>query len=335
MVADSGRATRWLLWIDAVRLDRAHAPVHRQRPLAARCPRVACRARARRRRGRARRRAATSATGVSPSRDVARLRPFGLGSPFGLAVRLERPVLVAWCVGAVAAGLAFGVIAKVDDRRRCPTSLSDTLDKFGVQRQLRAAVLRRRVPARRHGRRAAAGRPDRRGRRGGDVGPARARARRAGAPVAWFAGRLALAAGAVVVAGLLAGLGAWLGAQSQGVDLGFGRRWSAPASTSCRPRSSRSGIGARRARRRAACGGRRGVRGRRSGRSSSTCSARWSSGLSWLDAPVAVPLHGARARPGPRPDDDRVTTAVGVALCGVALVTFSRRDLARVCTNWR
>jgi ABC-2 type transport system permease protein len=34
----------------------------------------------------------------------------------------------------------------------------------------------------------------------------------------WFAGRLALCAAAILVAGALAGLGAWLGAKSQGVD---------------------------------------------------------------------------------------------------------------------
>jgi ABC-2 type transport system permease protein len=34
----------------------------------------------------------------------------------------------------------------------------------------------------------------------------------------WFAGRLALSGAAILAAGLLAGLGAWLGAKSQGVD---------------------------------------------------------------------------------------------------------------------
>ena len=96
-----------------------------------------------------------------------RLRPFGLGSPLGLAARLELPVLVAWCAGALAAGILVrhhrqgrdGVGAGVG--RRHPRQVR----RAG---QLRQAVLRRRVPARRDGGRAAPREPGRRGGRGGD-----------------------------------------------------------------------------------------------------------------------------------------------------------------------
>ena len=102
--------------VDAVRLDRAHAAADRQRPSAARARRGHG--------GRARRRvggaggAARRGAGMLASRDVVPPRRFGLGSPFGLAVRLELPVLVAWCVGAAGAGFAFGIIAEGGDRQR-------------------------------------------------------------------------------------------------------------------------------------------------------------------------------------------------------------------------
>ena len=38
---------------------------------------------------------------------------------------------------------------------------------------------------------------------------------------AWFAGRLVLSGAAIATSGLLAGFGAWLGARSQGIDLGL------------------------------------------------------------------------------------------------------------------
>ena len=70
--------------------------------------------------------------GVIAARDVVSLRPFGLRSAVGLVVRLDAPVLAAWCIGAVAAGLAFGTIAKVASGA-VSSSVSDTLEKFGVR----------------------------------------------------------------------------------------------------------------------------------------------------------------------------------------------------------
>ena len=158
--------------------------------------------------------------GVLATSDVAEPRPFGLASPFGLAVRLERGVLVAWCVGALATGLAMGIFAEVTTASM-PESMQDMLEKFGVQGSFSAqffgiafllvATVVALLPA---GQIGGAGQEETSGRAVSVLT----------APVsrtAWFAGRLVLAAGAVVLAAFLGGLGAWLGAKSQGLDLGF------------------------------------------------------------------------------------------------------------------
>jgi ABC-2 type transport system permease protein len=158
--------------------------------------------------------------GVLATRDVARLRPFGLGSPFGLSLRLEMGVLIAWCIGAAATGGFLGIIAKLTTGR-LPTSLGDTLHGFGVRGGfahqylgvafLLAATVVALISA---GQLAAAGEEETTGR----LAPVLA------GPVgrgSWFAGRLAIAGVAIFLAGLLTGLGAWLGAQSQGLDLGL------------------------------------------------------------------------------------------------------------------
>lgn len=157
---------------------------------------------------------------VFASRDVAELRPFGLRSPLGLAARLDLPILAAWCAGAAATGLAFGLIAKIATGT-IPPSLRDTLDEFGAQGSfvdqyfgvafLLAATVVALIAASQLG--AAA-----------DEESSGRLVHLLGGPVrrgSWFGGRLGLAAGGIVVAGLLAGVGAWLGAATQGVDLGF------------------------------------------------------------------------------------------------------------------
>src|SRR5262249_8840309 len=69
--------------------------------------------------------------GAIATSDVAQLRPRGLRSHLGLVLRLDAPVLAAWCLGSVAAGFAFGIIAKIASGA-VSSSVSDTLDKFGV-----------------------------------------------------------------------------------------------------------------------------------------------------------------------------------------------------------
>ena len=129
MVADSGHGTRWLLWTTPFGWSERVRPFTENALLplvpAALAVVVLCGAavvlssRTRHRRW--------------PFRlaDVARLRPFGLKSTFGLAARLEMGTLLAWSAGVFAAGVMFGVIAKMTTAN-LPESLEDTLDKFGV-----------------------------------------------------------------------------------------------------------------------------------------------------------------------------------------------------------
>lgn len=157
---------------------------------------------------------------VFSARDVAPVRPFGLGSPLGLAARLDLPVLIAWCLGAGVTGLSFGLIAKIATGA-VPASLGDSLDRFGAQGSfvdqyfgvafLLAATVVALIAA---GQLGEASEEESTGRLVHLLtGPVRR--------VSWFGGRLGLAAAGIVVAGLLAGMGAWAGAASQGVHLGF------------------------------------------------------------------------------------------------------------------
>jgi ABC-2 type transport system permease protein len=158
---------------------------------------------------------------VIADRDVTSLRPFGLGSTTAFALRLELPVLVAWFAGVAAAGICFGIIAKVAIGA-LPESMGNLLDKFGVQgtflRQylgvvfLMMAAIVSLLPANQIG---AAAEEETTGRL---VHLLAQPSRRT--PL--FAGRMAIAAVAVAVAGVVAGLSTWAGARLQGVDTGLG-----------------------------------------------------------------------------------------------------------------
>lgn len=161
--------------------------------------------------------------GVVSPRDVAPARPFGLASPLGLATRLEVPVLAAWCAGAAFAGLGLGIVAKIATGTSMPGSVPDMLGKFRVRGPLvdqylgiaflliatvvallPTSLLAEAADEELSGRLVnVLARPPRRS--------------------AVFAGRIGLAGGGVVIAGLLAGFATWLGARSQGVDTGL---WS-------------------------------------------------------------------------------------------------------------
>lgn len=159
-------------------------------------------------------------TGIWSSRDHAEVRPRGLRTPFGFAVRLDLPVLVAWCAGAAATGLSLGLVAKVANES-IPESMASTLDRFGARGSfvdqylgvafLMVATVVALIPA---GQLAAAADEETSGRVVHLlVGPVRR--------VAWLGGRLGLAVAGIVVAGVLAGVGTWVGARSQGVDVGI------------------------------------------------------------------------------------------------------------------
>lgn len=219
MVADSGPATHWLLWVTPFGWTERMHPLTENNGwpllpaalavLALSASAVVMAARR------------DAGDGMLASRDVARLRPFGLGSAFGMTVRREAPVLGAWCVGALATGLMLGVIAKVTVTGVPPSSMQDTLDKFGVRGSfvnqyfgvafLFVATIVALLPA---GQIGAAADEETSGR----LVHLLARSTRR---TEWFAGRIALSGVAVLAAGLLAALGAWLGARSQGVDFPF------------------------------------------------------------------------------------------------------------------
>ena len=219
MIADSGPGVHWLRWLTPFGWTELVRPFAGNDPwplLPAVLTAVALGAVAVALAGRR-----DAGDGVLASADVARLRPFGLRSPFGLAARLELPSITAWVVGIAALGFAFGVVAKVTTGN-LPTSFGDALAKFGVHGSfphqfmgvafLITATVICLLPA-------------------GQVGAAFdeeasgrfahvfvRRPRRA----TLLAGRIVLGAGAVTVTAVGAGLAAWAGAKTQGIELGLG-----------------------------------------------------------------------------------------------------------------
>ena len=216
MLADSGSSTRWLLWLSPF------GWIERMRPLTDNDPRPLVLA------------AVTVVVLAAASvvlaacrdvgagtlvRDVVPVRRFGLGSPWGLAVRLELPVLVGRLCRAAGAGFGFGIIAKVATGN-VPSSISAHARQVRCPGQLPGAVPRRRLPADRHGDRAPAGQPDRRRGRRGDLratrpAPGGAGPPRAGAHPPRARRRRRRRRGPA------AGLGVWAGAETQGVRIGL------------------------------------------------------------------------------------------------------------------
>lgn len=216
MIADSGPSTHWLRWVTPFGWTELMAPFTQNNawPLLPAVLTVAVLASAttvlagRRDAG----------DGLLATNDVSRPRSFGLRSPVRLAARLELPSLIAWCAGAVATGLCLGIIATVT-KAKIPESMGGALEKFGVQGSfayqylsiafLMVATVVALVPA---GQLGAAAEEEQSGRL----------AHLLSQPVhrtAWFVGRLALTAGVVVVASVLAGFATWVGAASQGIDV--------------------------------------------------------------------------------------------------------------------
>ncbi len=296
MIADSGPATKWLLWLTPFGWTERMRPLTQNDawPLVpaavtaiALCGTAVVLA-ARRDAG----------DGVLASRDVVPVRPFGLRTPLGLAARLELPVLVAWCVGVTATAFSFGMIAKIATGD-VPDSITDTLDKFGVRGNfanqyvgvvfLLVATVVALLPA---GQIGAAAEEETSGRL---VHLLVQPPRRAGL----MATRLLIGGAGIVVAGALAGLFVWVGAKSQG-STSTSRRCSALASTWS---DGAARLGHRRAH---AVGGpaRRwafGVRRR------CVVAARGSLGVDDREpqlarSPLVVPLHGARSGAGHRSD---------------------------------
>ncbi len=218
MIADSGRSTKWLLWLTPFGWTERMRPLtdNNWSPLVvaiiviAILVAVAVHLSSRRDTG----------DGVLASRDVAPPREFGLGSLFGFAARRETAVLIAWCVGAALASFAFGIVAKIATGS-IPSSVGDMLANFDVQgtflRQffgvafLLVATVVALLPASQIGSVAEE-----------ETSGRLVQVLSRGAPrTALLSSRLALAAAAVVVTALIAGISAWLGAMTQGVNPGF------------------------------------------------------------------------------------------------------------------
>jgi ABC-2 type transport system permease protein len=219
MVADADPSTRWLLWAtpfgwsERVRpfTDNDLLPLVPALITAALLGAVAVLLAGRRDVG----------SGVLASRDVAEVRPFGLGSSLGLLARLQLPGIVAWWVGTVAAAFVFGIIAKVV-AGSLPDSVRDTLGRFGVRGALVEqflgvgflflATMVALVPVSVVG---AAAQDESSGRLVHLLVRPLSRRR-------VLLERLAVGAVAVVAAGLLAGLAVWAGAASQHLEVGLG-----------------------------------------------------------------------------------------------------------------
>jgi ABC-2 type transport system permease protein len=219
MIADSSSRARWLLWTTPLGWTELMRPFTRNDPwpLVPAVVSVVCLCGA----------AIVLASrrdvgeGLLASRDVSALRPFGLRSPFGLTVRLELPVVAAWCAGAAAAGFAFGIVVKVATGS-VPRTIRDTLAKFGGKGTfanqyfgvafLLVATVVALLPA---GQIGSASEDETTGRMLHLLVQPTRRA-------TVFGGRLVLSGAAAVLAGLLAGISAWLGARSQGVAVHLG-----------------------------------------------------------------------------------------------------------------
>jgi ABC-2 type transport system permease protein len=162
--------------------------------------------------------------GAIATNEVRQPRDRGLRSPLGLATRLNLPVLLAWLVGVTATSFVLGIVTKaVADAIDSSGSMTSVLSDLGAQGSsalqylgavflITGAVLAL-VPA-------------------SQIGPARDEeasgrlSQLLAAPVTrvtWLAGRVGLAAIAVIVFGLLAGIAGWLGVASQGLSVDFGK----------------------------------------------------------------------------------------------------------------
>ncbi len=157
------------------------------------------------------------------SRDAPKPRTLLLGGQAGLTIRLTRPVIAAWIVALVVAGLVFGLVAQAAGTAlRGAQGIEQAIERLGgtsagaasylgfvfvIAAGLVAIAVAGQITAARN--EEAAGHLDNLLVR----------------PVArwrWLVVRLGVALGLVVVASALAGVAAWIGAVSQHADVGFG-----------------------------------------------------------------------------------------------------------------
>ncbi len=159
---------------------------------------------------------------VIPDRTNAEARTRLLSGPLGLTVRLTRAVMIGWAVGIAVMALVLGLIAKSAGSAIADSSgFQEALDRLGARGVgaetylgisfLVVAVLLSMVAA---GQVTAARAEEADGRLDHLVSRPVSRSR-------WLGARVAVAAGGVIVGGLLAGLGAWVGAATQSSGIGL------------------------------------------------------------------------------------------------------------------
>jgi ABC-2 type transport system permease protein len=160
---------------------------------------------------------------VLASRDTAKPRTLLLGGQAGLTLRLTRPVIAGWIVALFVTGLVFGLVAQAAGTAvRGAQGIEQAIERLGgtatgaasylgfvfvIAAGLVAIAVAGQITAARN--EEAAGHLDNLLVR----------------PVArwrWLAVRLSVALGLVVVASVLAGFAAWIGAVSQHADVGLG-----------------------------------------------------------------------------------------------------------------
>ena len=160
-------------------------------------------------------------SGLLPDRSTARPRLALLGGPSRLAVRLVRPTVLGWAVAVGATGLLTGLVAEAVGSSGTGSSIGQVYARLGatgsgarsflglsflILAVLVAFLAAGQITAARS--EEAAGRLDHL-----LVRPVRRSS--------WFAGRLAVAVAALVGAGLVAGVGTWLGTASQRSGVGL------------------------------------------------------------------------------------------------------------------
>ncbi|HUL84384.1 MAG TPA: hypothetical protein VLX89_02555 [Actinomycetota bacterium] len=222
MVADSDARLAWTRWLSPIGWFEELRPLTGSRPLAfvpigvlvIACVAISVRSATRRDLG----------AGALRTRDRFRPRTFLLSGQAGLTLRLTRPVIAAWIAALVATGLVFGLVVQAAGNALATSpGIQEVIARLGVTNAGAAAYLgfvfvyaaalvaiavASQVSAIRN--EEAAGRLDNLLVR----------------PVArwrWLAVRLAVGAGFVLLASMLVGGAAWVGAVSQHSSLGLGR----------------------------------------------------------------------------------------------------------------
>ena len=221
MVGDSGAGLHWIVWFSPLGWLEQLSPLVGSRPVllvpivcfVAGCSGLAVELAARRDVG----------ASVLPDRTTARPRLRLLSNPATLAVRLVRPVALAWIAALSAAGLLFGLVAQsAANATTGSATVQRALSRLGGRHGGAAAylgitflIVATMVGLIAGGQVVATREEEAEGRLDNLLAGRSSR-------WAWLAGRLGVTLGVLLLGGLGAGLAAWLGAASQhsGIALG-------------------------------------------------------------------------------------------------------------------